>query len=264
MSDWQTIKTDAPIQQIRYREEGRKKNLVDVLYSDENILAVSKPSGLPVIPDRFNPERLNLRDLLQHELQRELWVVHRLDADTSGVMIFACNAETHRELSIKFEKGEINKIYLALVNGVPPQSAGVIDMPLSLNTNHRPKMVIDGAGKPSQTSYRLLETFGKFSLMEARPLTGRMHQIRIHFAHLGTPLAYDPIYGNKQPIMLSDIKRNYHYSTRKEESPLIERLTLHALQISFALSGDKSYCFTAELTKDFRNTIRSLRKWQRK
>jgi 23S rRNA pseudouridine955/2504/2580 synthase/23S rRNA pseudouridine1911/1915/1917 synthase len=264
MNQWESIQTNAPIQKIHYREEGRKKGFIDVLFSNDDILAVAKPAGLLVIPDRYNPDRANLRDILQHVLDRELWVVHRLDAETSGVIIFAGNAKTHRELSIKFEKSEINKIYLALVKGVPPLSEGVIDVPLSLNTNHRPKMVIDGAGKPSRTNYRLLETFGQYSLMEARPVTGRMHQIRIHFAHLGTPLAFDPIYGSKQPIMLSGIKRNYHFSTRKEEMPLIDRLTLHAFQISFALSPEELYCFTAELPKDFRNTIRAMRKWLRK
>ncbi|MEZ4745434.1 MAG: RluA family pseudouridine synthase [Calditrichia bacterium] len=253
------------IQEIQYiRDRNGRKLPLEILYADERLLAISKPSGIPVIPDRWQPELPNIRDILQQRLDRQIWIVHRLDADTSGIMLFALEPEMHRYLSQQFEHSLVEKTYLALVKGHPAPDAGTIDLPLLLKTNQRAKMVVSKKGKPSQTHYKLLETFERFSLVEAKPVTGRTHQIRVHLAELGFPLAIDPIYSSADPILLSQIKIRYTVSTRKAELPLIARLTLHAQRIEFTDESGQQRTFSAELPKDFRNLLNALQKWNRK
>lgn len=178
---------------------------VVVLHEDAQLLAVAKPPGRIVIPGRIAGER-SLREELEASFGR-LWVVHRLDRGTSGVLLFARTAEAHRALNLAFDAGEPEKRYLALARGTPPGEARV-DVPLAKGRKGRMRPARPGepGAKPSATRFKLLESWaapalgGPFSLVEALPETGRTHQIRVHLLALGTPLALDPDYGEEGPL----------------------------------------------------------------
>ncbi len=234
---------------------------IETIYEDEDFVVLNKPSGVLTIPDRFARGIPNLYDILR-EKYGEIFVVHRLDKDTSGVICFAKNEEAHSDLSEKFEEHEVNKIYLALITGHLRNKQGRIDIPLSENPKLPGTMKVDYEnGKRSITEYKVLEEFENFSLLEVRPLTGRMHQIRVHFKAIGHPLAIDPVYGNREEIFLSEIKKKYKPKEDEPEKPLMSRLTLHALKLGFFHFRKKEYVeFEAKLPKDFESLLKQLRK----
>lgn len=233
---------------------------LEIIHEDEHLLVVNKPPGLLSIPDRYDPERPNLLNLLRHGRETVL-TVHRLDRGTSGVMVFAKTEEAHRSLNLQFQEREVQKIYWALVQGLPQPPEGTIEAPLAHGSDRR--MVVSPRGKKAVTHYRCLETFRGFALMEARPITGRTHQIRVHLAYIGLPLATDPLYGAAESLFLSQIKiRRYKRSKDKEERPLLSRSALHARSLQFSFpQKDNLLSFTAELPKDLRATLRQLGKW---
>jgi tRNA pseudouridine32 synthase / 23S rRNA pseudouridine746 synthase len=176
-----------------------------VLHEDEALLAIDKPAGRLVIPGRAGGER-SLREQLTAS-HGPLWVVHRLDRGTSGVLLFARTAEAHRDLNMQFERGEPRKTYLALVAGRPPDrfqcDAGIAT---ARKGKMKPVPAGDPRGKPARTAFSVLERFepaggtGPLALLEAKPETGRTHQIRIHLLAAGFPLAIDPNYGEAEPL----------------------------------------------------------------
>lgn len=168
---------------------------ITVHHEDLGILVVEKPTGLPVIPGRYDT------DCLLHRLEaargEKLWVVHRIDQETSGIVVFARDAAMHRHLSMAFEKHAVKKRYIALLDGTPKVKEGRVDAALRQFGSGR--MGVDPAkGKPCTTNYRVIATTRTLSMVEAEPLTGRRHQLRVHFHHLGTPVAGDPLYGDKE------------------------------------------------------------------
>lgn len=178
---------------------------LSVLHADAHVLAIDKPAGRLVIPGRGPPERT-----LQEEAQEvygRLWVVHRLDRGTSGVLLFARTAEAHRTLNRAFDRREVTKRYLALVRGAPPPEAR-LDAPLApaRRGRMRPARADDPRAKEAATVVRCVATFAArpplpaLALVEALPETGRTHQIRVHLAWAGTPLAVDPDYGEAAPL----------------------------------------------------------------
>ncbi|CUT03107.1 RluA family pseudouridine synthase [Candidatus Chrysopegis kryptomonas] len=235
---------------------------IETIYEDEDFIVLNKPAGVLTIPDRFARGIPNLYDILK-EKYGEIFVVHRLDKETSGVICFAKNEEAHSDLSEKFEEHEVKKIYLALITGHLRNKQGRIDIPLSENPKLPGTMKVDYEnGKRSITEYRVLEEFENFSLLEVRPLTGRMHQIRVHFKAIGHPLAIDPVYGGRQEIFLSEIKKKYKPKEDEPEKPLMSRLTLHALRLGFFHFRKKEYVeFEARLPKDFESLLKQLRKY---
>jgi tRNA pseudouridine32 synthase/23S rRNA pseudouridine746 synthase/23S rRNA pseudouridine955/2504/2580 synthase len=167
-----------------------------LLYRAEGYLAVDKPAGMLVIPGRTAQEGSSLREQLRAQLGQDVLVVHRLDRDTSGVMLFALEAGAHRTLSMAFEAGAIQKRYLALVAG---RLAAPLELTASLLPARRSRMRVarpGEAGKSAHTKVRPLELFQKASLVEAEPLTGRQHQIRVHLTAAGHPLLVDRQYGS--------------------------------------------------------------------
>ncbi|MCB0539427.1 MAG: RluA family pseudouridine synthase [Bacteroidetes bacterium] len=226
-----------------------KKYQIQLLFEDENYVVVSKPSGLLSIPDRYDETLPNLREILK-EIYGEIYTVHRLDKDTSGVICFAKNAEAHKYLNDKFAEGEVKKIYWAFTEGKPEIEEGRIDVPILNDMKNSGRMLVNNAGKEATTFFRLVENYGSISLMEYYPLTGRTHQIRVHSKYLGCPLLVDELYNGKTAFYLSEIKRRYNNRKFEEERPLVSRLTLHAVSIQFEDMKGKEIFVESELPKD--------------
>ncbi len=235
-----------------------------ILYEDDHIIAIDKPSGILTIPDRFNPDLINIVSVLKSEYP-DIIPVHRLDKFTSGVNLFAKDAETHRLLSIAFESRDIEKYYYALVDGIPSPESGRIDVPLCESTVTRGKMLAHKRGKESLTDYKIVKKFRTFSLMYIRLHTGRMHQIRVHMQYLGNPLIVDPLYGNRNQFFLSEIKQK-KFNTGKgiEERPILIRQPLHAEKLIFTHPyKSEKIQITSIMPRDMKAVINQMEKWIR-
>jgi 23S rRNA pseudouridine1911/1915/1917 synthase len=242
---------------------------LDILYEDLSIIAVNKPPGLLITPDRWDRGLPTIQDMLREYLRKKsevehpnLRVVHRLDKDTSGAIVFAKNVKAQAYLSKQFEEGEVSKTYYAIVKGTVPKEEGIINFSLSESSKHPGTMVVNNNGKKSITLYRVMERFRGFTFVEAKPLTGRTHQVRVHFNAIGHPLAIDPIYGSSQPIFLSQFKKDYKEKDEPEK-PVISRLPLHASMLTLREpTEEKTLVLEAPLPKDFQRMLKCLKKYQ--
>lgn len=239
---------------------------LQILFQDETILAVNKPAGILVIPDRWDKAKPNLITLLSNLFpDGRFYIVHRLDEGTSGVVLFARTEETHRILNQQLQDRRVEKIYLAIVAGELETDQSSIDLPIGNDSQAKNRMKIQRSGKESITEYEVLQRFRGFTYLKVKPKTGRTHQIRVHLKAIGHPLAVDPIYGKESAIYLSQIKPNYKPKPDEPERPLIQRLTLHAAEIQFThpMTGEKMIA-SAELPKDFRAVLHALEKYRGK
>jgi len=240
---------------------------LDILYEDENLVAVCKPSGILVTPDRWNPSIPTIQDMLREYLRRKesghsnIRVVHRIDKDTSGVTLLAKNMKAQTYLGRQFEKGEVGKTYWAIVKGVVQKAEGIINHPLMESAKKPGTMVIHPKGKKSISVYKVIEVFKNNTLLEVNPLTGRTHQVRVHLLAIGHPLLFDPIYGDSEPLYLSDLKKDYKEKEGKEK-PFLKRLSLHAFRLSFREPGEgKTLVLEAPLPDDLSRTLKYFRKY---
>jgi 23S rRNA pseudouridine1911/1915/1917 synthase len=233
----------------------------DILFENDDFIALDKPAGLLSIPDRKGTEP-SLKSQLRERFGN-IFTVHRLDRDTSGVIVFAKNESTHKYLSKAFEDRSVEKIYQGIVHGAPPQQQGSIDQPIMEHPGKPGLMVINRRGKTSLTDYEVLETVGPFSLLQFRIHTGRTHQIRIHMQSIGNPIACDDLYGDGKPIFLSAIKRHFKLSrSADQERPLLARLALHSQLLRFTDAHGATHSLEAPLPKDLRALLQQLRKWK--
>lgn len=230
-----------------------------IIEEDSDLVAINKPSGLLTIPGR-DPKEISLKQELKAHYG-EIFTVHRIDKDTSGIVVFAKNETAHKNLSQLFEARETIKIYTGIVMGRPAESSGVINEPISEHPVKKGVMTVYKKGKESITEYEVTEQFRLYALMQFNILTGRTHQIRVHMKHLGHPIVCDDIYGDGKPVFISSIKRkNFNLSKEAEtERPILARLALHATQLKFELQG-KAYDLAAEMPKDMRALLQQLRK----
>lgn len=226
-----------------------------VIYEDDHILVLIKPAGLVVHPAAGHRSGTLVHGLLYycHDLsgisgEERPGIVHRLDQDTSGVMVVAKNDLSHRHLVRQFASRRVKKTYLALVVGIPTDKKGRIDKPIGRHPVNRKKMAVTfGAGREASTEWLALEAFdNKFSLLDVSPLTGRTHQIRVHLSYLGFPIVGDPLYGGKGKIALL---------------PEAPRICLHARALSFfhPATGEP-VTFSAPLPEDMQTVIDRLRR----
>jgi len=216
-------------------------SVIPVLYVDDHLLVVSKPAGLPSLVDGYNREAPYLTGILK-ETYPALWVVHRLDRQTSGVIVFARTAAAHRDLNTQFEQRRAVKTYHALVQGLPAWDSRSIRLPLRADGDRRHRTVVDHQrGKPAETDLLVLERFDQVALLRATPHTGRTHQIRAHLAAVGHPIVSDPLYGGAE---LSGLPR----------------LGLHAYSLRLFHPGSKGEMeFIAPYVEDMVQAIDSLR-----
>ncbi len=234
-----------------------------IVFENDDLIALNKPSGLLSIPDREGKD-VSLKTLLQ-EKYPQVFTVHRLDKDTSGIIVFAKNEETHKHLSKQFEERQTEKIYVGLVIGSPVNKKGSINKPIAENTVTRGMMIIHQRGKESLTDYEVLEDFGIYSWMQFRIHTGRTHQIRVHMKDIGHPIVCDELYGDGKPILLSSFKSKFKLSKNEEEErPLLNRLALHAYILKFNDVDGKTFEMEAPLSKDIRATLQQLEKIRKK
>jgi RluA family pseudouridine synthase len=218
---------------------------IPILYQDDRLLAVNKPAGLATVPGGWEKDAPAscLLTALEADFGK-LWIVHRLDKVTSGVVVFARAAAPHRTLSLLFESRAVTKTYRAIVCGVPPWKEHTARHPLRVNVGHGHRTVVDHKrGKPAETTFRVLQRFSGHALLTAMPATGRTHQIRAHLAALGFPILADTLYG------APDVGQDSILPLR--------RPALHAASLEFAFEG-KTLSFTAPYPEDFAHTLKRL------
>lgn len=235
-----------------------KKN-IEIIFENDCFVAVNKPAGMLSVPDRTQSE-ISLKDILI-EKYGVIFTVHRLDKETSGIIVFAKDDTTHKYLSKAFEEKTVEKYYLGLVHGTPSPASGHIDGAIMEHPIQKGLMTINRRGKPSLTGYEVQESFGKYSLVKFRIHTGRTHQIRVHAKNIGHPIACDPLYGDGTPIRLSSIKKKYKLSkAEEEERPIVNRVALHSYELKFTDAAGNLHDLVAELPKDIRALVQQMKK----
>ena len=240
------------------------KQKVQVLFEDDTVIIVNKPPFYLAIPDRYAVDKANVLGFLS-KTREKVFTVHRIDKETSGIMVFAKTEEAHKHLSQQFAKRTVDKYYYTLVDGKMYLDAGQIDKPIAPSPVRQEKMIISENGKKSLTAFKVIEYFKHFTLVEANIKTGRTHQIRVHFESMGYPLAVDAIYGRREAFFVSEIKgKKYRLGKDQEERPLIKRSILHAQRIAFTHpTTEERIEFASDLPKDFDAVLKQLRKWDK-
>jgi RluA family pseudouridine synthase len=210
--------------------------VVPIIWRDEDLLVINKPAGLLSLPDGYNPALPHIKGVLSPEYG-PLWIVHRLDRQTSGVMMVARNAHAHRQLNIQFQEHQVRKIYHAVVLGFPQWEQKIVNLPLRVDGDRQHRTVIDNIkGATAATKMRLIERFDSCCLIEASPETGRRHQIRAHLAAIGLPIMGDELYGKSQQVRLNQANNSSGVNQRSTQLAM-PRLALHAWSIELTHPG---------------------------
>lgn len=217
---------------------------IPIIYSDANVIVVNKPAGVLTHPTPTKPQAYSVATALSDKIDdpdpMRPGIVHRLDRDTSGVMIVARNLETKQFLQAQFKQRQVEKVYVALVWGKPSLSTARIELPISRSGQSNVRMKVSPSGKMAISEYRVRQEYDKYSLVEVNLMTGRMHQIRVHFAHLGNPVVGDPIY------------------SRQGMPEGLDRMFLHAAQLSLEIEPHQHKTFEAPLPDDLERFLHSL------
>lgn len=213
---------------------------LNIIHIDNDVIVLSKPAGLSVLPDGWEKDSSYLVKILEEEYGK-VFIVHRLDKTTSGVMVFARTAEAHRSLNIQFDKHEAKKIYRAIAEGNPNWDEKIAKHPLRINVGHKHRtMVDDKNGKPCETRFKVLKRYADHVLLQAELMTGRTHQIRVHAYALGHPLLGDVLYS-------------------AEETDIIARPALHAYSLAFTHpQTNERLTFTAPYPTDFESALKNV------
>ncbi len=230
-----------------------------IIQETDNWIAINKPSGMLSIPDRLGKEA-SIKTLLQ-QLYANIFVVHRIDKDTSGLIVFAKNEATHKHLSLQFEHRETYKEYVALVKGKPMQQEGTIKNFLQEHPAKNGTYITARTGKEAISHYTTLTNFKTYTYLQFIIDTGRTHQIRIHCKELGCPIVADKFYGDEKGIYISEIKKKFNLSKNElEEKPILGRLALHAHKLQFTDVDGTAQSIIATIPKDMQACLQQLNK----
>jgi 23S rRNA pseudouridine1911/1915/1917 synthase len=233
---------------------------VSIIFENDDFVAVNKSAGMLTIPDRHDETQLSLYKILLQQYGK-IFIVHRLDRETSGLVLFAKNEASHKYLSQLFEQRNIEKIYLGIIRGSLPAKKGSVNEAITEHPLHKGVMTVSKKGKPSLTDYEVMEDYGIYSLVQFNIHSGRTHQIRVHMKFTGHPIACDTTYGDGKPIPLSSFKRKYKLSLHdEEERPLINRLALHSHRLIFIDAQAQNRALEAPLPKDMKALLQQLKK----
>ncbi|GAB3827587.1 RluA family pseudouridine synthase [Pontibacter rugosus] len=225
-----------------------------IIFENEDYVVVNKPPFLATLEDR-TPNTTNLLKIAR-QYNPDLQACHRLDKDTSGCLAFAKNAEAYRHLSMQFEAREVYKVYHAVAWGTHKFEEQLVSRSILANAKGVAKL--SPQGKPAETYFNTLETYNRHTLVECLPVTGRMHQIRVHLAFLGAPIVSDKLYGGDD-LFLSSLKRKFNLKQNTEEQPLIKRFALHSFNLGFVLINGEPVKIEAPYPKDFAVLVKQLR-----
>ncbi|AMM51435.1 pseudouridylate synthase [Rufibacter sp. DG15C] len=225
-----------------------------IIFENEDYIVVNKPPFLATLEDRsFQSSNLLA---LARDYCDDAQVCHRIDKETSGALAIAKNPEAYRHLSMQFEDRKVTKVYHAVVWGSYEFDNLLVDRAIQPGLKGIAKLAFKG--KPAQTYFTTLEKFSRHTLVECKPVTGRMHQIRLHLSYLKASIVQDEMYGGK-PLFLSSLKRKFNLAKDTEEQPLIKRFALHSYQLGFTLLNGEPVTITADYPKDFQVLVKLLR-----
>ncbi|MDB9882331.1 RluA family pseudouridine synthase [Bacteroidia bacterium] len=230
-----------------------------IVFENENYIAINKPAGVASLHERFGNASSVIEEAKRYN--EELQLCHRLDKETSGVLLLSKHSKAYSHAAVSFEKRRVTKTYHAIADGTHSFNDFEVKLPL-ITTRSGRSAVNAQKGKPSTTIFNSIENFGHFTLIACSPITGRQHQIRIHLASQNASIAADEIYGGKIPF-LSRYKRNFTLNKTEVERPMIKRFALHAYSLELADMDGTTMNIVAEYPKDFAVFIKQLRKFDK-
>lgn len=230
-----------------------------ILFENDDVIVVNKPPFISSLDERGEGSS----EISMLRLAKAYWddaqICHRLDKETSGALIFAKNPEAYRSVSIQFEKRKVKKVYHAVIDGTHTFDSLLVDLPI-LNVGKGSVTISRQDGKRAETWFQSLKYYKHYTLVECRPVTGRMHQIRIHLATQRASIAGDEMYKG-EPVFLSKIKRKYHLGKDQEELPIMKRFALHAYEVTFRINPETEVTIHAPYPKDFETLLKLLDKF---
>ena len=223
-----------------------------VVFENKDYFLINKPPFISTLEDRVAPVNILA---LARQVEPDAQVCHRLDKDTSGLLAIARHGEAYRHLSMQFEHRTVRKTYHAVVDGCHDMHEVIVDARILKQNDGTVRL--SSRGKDASTTFLTLNLFFRHSLIECRPVTGRMHQIRIHLSSLGAPITGDELYGGK-PFLISSIKRKFRVKKDTEEEPLMKRMALHAFSLEFKGLNGEVIAQKAPYPKDFAALVNQL------
>jgi 23S rRNA pseudouridine955/2504/2580 synthase len=230
-----------------------------ILFENDDVIVVNKPPFISSLDERGEGSS----EISMLRLAKAYWddaqICHRLDKETSGALIFAKNPEAYRSVSMQFEKRRVKKVYHAVIDGTHTFDNLLVDLPI-LNVGKGSVTISRQDGKRAETWFQSLKYYKHYTLVECRPVTGRMHQIRIHLATQRASIAGDEMYKG-EPVFLSKIKRKYHLGKDQEELPIMKRFALHAYEVTFRINPETEVTIHAPYPKDFETLLKLLDKF---
>ncbi|WP_109830977.1 RluA family pseudouridine synthase [Reichenbachiella versicolor] len=229
-----------------------------VVYEDDSFVAINKPPFVSTLEDRNDP--YNILSLYKEQFG-DGFVCHRLDKETSGTLLIAKTEEAYRHAALQFEDRSVQKVYHALVAGRFMDDVIKVDLPLKIGGSGKVR-VDNRQGKEAETLFRTYQEFGHYTIVEAKPVTGRRHQIRVHLAYIEYPIVGDGQYGG-EPVFLSSFKKKYKPSREREERPLFDRVALHAYSLEFKDLNGNTVKIESDYPKDIQMIIGKLEKYDR-
>jgi len=228
-----------------------------ILFENDDLIVVNKPPFISSLQEREGGE-INMLSLAR-QYHEDAQVCHRLDKETSGCLIIAKNPSAYRHVSMQFEHRRVKKVYHAVVNGTHVFNELKVELPI-LNLGNKNVTINRQEGKPAETLFNSIRYFKHYTLVECQPVTGRMHQIRVHLSTQKASIAGDEMYGGK-PVFLSEVKKAYRLGKDQEELPVMKRFALHAKELTFKAADETEIKVSAPYPKDFATLLKLLEKF---